>query len=350
MPGTGFDGRKATEQHVRWGEPSGQDRLPLIGSWAADMVLSAAPVDKGGYVATRGKSAVKQGAKPGPTPVNPATQLRDPVFTRLVSDLQKVPYVVAIALGGSRSIGTATAVSDFDVIVLVDRNTDLERDELRDGVLQLGCQWQTRTRKLLADVVIEGRTFELLFRPIETIAVEIANARKGQFKRQLNPLHTVGFLSTIMVSYATYALPVWDPEGKLKQLQDSAYPYPEVLRERMISTFRTEARLAVMHAGKTRSIHDVAHLMGLYARANAAWALVLFAANRRYPVIDKGGRQLVAAMPISPENYEFRTKAIFRAAAAGDLQGALDEANRLHAEICRLVAESEGGGAAATGE
>ena len=301
-------------------------------------------------MATRGKAAVPMQAKQAPTPVNPAAQLRDPVFTRLISDLQKVPHVVAIALGGSRSIGTATPMSDFDVIVFVDRNADLESEDIREAILKLGGRWQTERRKLLADIVIEGRTFELLFRPMETIAGEIANARKGQFKRQLNPLHTVGFLSTIMVSYATYALAVWDPQGRLKQLQDSAFPYPEVLRERMLSTFRTEAKLALIHAGKTRSIHDVAHLMGLYARANAAWALMLFAANRRYPVIDKGGRQLVAAMPISPENYEFRTKAIFRAAAAGDLQGALDDANRLHNEICRIVRESDGGGVAATGD
>ena len=41
-------------------------------------------------------------------------------------------------------------------------------------------------------------------------------------------------------------------------------------------------------------------------------------------------------MPVHPENFDFRTKAIFRAAAAGDLKGALTEANRLHNEIVRL--------------
>ena len=184
---------------------------------------------------------------------------------------------------------------------------------------------------------IEGRKVELFFRSIPRLASEIEAARKGQFRRSINALHVVGFLSTILISYATYTRPLWDPDGHLKKLVESAFPYPEALREKMISTFLTEAKLALIHAAKVRSVNDVGHLMGLYARANMAWLLVLFAVNRRYPVIDKGGRRLVAGFPQIPDNFDFRTKAIFRAAAAGDLPGGLAEANRLHAEVAALT-------------
>ena len=37
--------------------------------------------------------------------------------------------------------------------------------------------------------------------------------------------------------------------------------------------------------------NEPAYLLGLYSRVVSAWLLVLFALNRRYPVIDKGGGQ-----------------------------------------------------------
>ena len=269
-----------------------------------------------------------------------ATPAPDPVIEQLLGALRDVPGVVAIGLGGSRSIGTATPHSDYDVIVFSEKDGDIDQEAMARAISGLGGT--PNPERPLAELSVGGRKVEIFFRTIERIESEIALARKGQFRRTMNPLHTIGFLSTIVVSYATYVQPLWDPAGRLKALIESAFPYPEPLRERMLNTFRTEAKLALIHAGKVRSVNDVAHLMGLYARANAAWAVILFAANRRYPVIDKGGRQLVASFPEVPDNFDFRSKAIFRAAAAGDLRGAHQEANRLHAEVCRIAQKSGG--------
>lgn len=260
----------------------------------------------------------------------------DPVIKRVVAEMKVLPGVVAIGLGGSRSIGTATAHSDYDIILFSEKPDGIDADAIQAVLERFGGGWQGGEAKPFAEMTVEGKKVEVLFRSFQRIESEIAMAKKGEFRRVLNPLHVIGFLSTIVVSYATYIRPLWDPEGRLREVVKSAFPYPEALREKMIQTFRTEAKVALIHAGKTRSVHDIAHLMGLYSRAHVAWVILLFAINRRYPIIDKGGRQLVPKMPASPANFDFRTKAIFRAAAAGDLKGALSEANRLHNEIARL--------------
>ena len=91
------------------------------------------------------------------------------------------------------------------------------------------------------------------------------------------------------------------------------------------------------HAAKVRHARELAYLLGLYTHAIASWQLVLFALNRRYPVIDKGGRHMVNALPLMPKNFEFRAKAILRAASAGELQASNAEAKRLQAEMDKMV-------------
>jgi hypothetical protein len=271
----------------------------------------------------------------------PTAAKQDPILGHVLAEFRPIKGVAAIGLGGSRSIGTATAGSDYDVIIFTTREDPLDREAIGRSLRKFSGEWVGSETKALAEITVGGRKCELFFRELDAIAREIENARKGEVRRSFNPLHVVGFISTILISYATYVRPLWDPEGRLQKVIDSAFPYPEPLRERMIKIFLTEAKLALIHASKVRSVHDVAHLMGLYARASASWALVLFAANRRYPVIDKGGRQLVASFPECPPNYEFRSMAMFRAAAAGDLEGAIGEANRLHGEISAIAKRGE---------
>jgi hypothetical protein len=271
----------------------------------------------------------------------PAAAKQDPILGHVLGEFRPIKGVAAIGLGGSRSIGTATAASDYDLVIFTTREIPLDREAIGQSLRKFSGKWVGGETKALAEITVGGRKCELFFRELDAIAREIENARKGEVRRSFNPLHVVGFISTIAISYATYIRPLWDPEKRLQKVIDSAFPYPEPLRERMIKTFLTEARLALIHASKVRSVQDIAHLMGLYARANASWSLVLFAANRRYPVIDKGGRQLVASFPECPSNYEFRTMAVFRAAGAGDLEGAIGEANRLHGEISEIAKRSD---------
>jgi hypothetical protein len=294
-------------------------------------------------------------AQPAPSAAAPASATPEaaaaparqpnPVLVRIVAEMQKVPGIFAVGLGGSRSIGMATPGSDYDVIMFTEPEGNYDDDAVRRAVARLGGKWLTQRERGLAECEVEGQKVELLFRQIDKIAAEIGRAKQGQFRRSLNPLHTVGFLSTVLVSYVTYIRPLWDPEGRLRRLIKSAFPYPEPLRTKMISGFRTESKLAIMHAAKTRSDHDIAHLMGLYSRAHAAWTLTLFALNRRYPIIDKGGRHIVTRFPLCPANFTARSKAVFRAAAAGELKRALDEAQRIDTEIaimCKAQANAPG--------
>lgn len=258
----------------------------------------------------------------------------NPIPVDVVNALSKVPGVVAIALGGSRSLGVATPTSDFDIAVFEKQKDDIDAADLRAAIETIAEGEIKLTRDLaLAEFKVQGRNVELFFRRTTTIAKEIAEAKAGKFSRWLHALHPHGFLSTAQISYVVYGRPLWDPEGHLARLIEQATPYPEALREQMLKTFRTEAALTLIHAAKVKHPNEMPYLAALYARAVSCWTLALFATNRRYPIIDKGAQRLVMSFPIHPEQYHGRTIKLFRDIAAGNLQQARKDAAALHKEI-----------------
>jgi hypothetical protein len=60
-----------------------------------------------------------------------AAENDESLLHRLVSELSVVPGARAIALGGSRAVGTASERSDYDVAVYYDANFALDIEALR---------------------------------------------------------------------------------------------------------------------------------------------------------------------------------------------------------------------------
>lgn len=262
------------------------------------------------------------------------TATRDQVIDDVVSALSRVKGVRAVALGGSRSIGTANPASDYDMAVFQDKIDDIDVPALEAALEQLAGSKPKMTDKLaLAEFQLGGHKVELFFRRFDVIASEIEAARKGHFRRWPHALHAAGYLSTVLISYIAYARPVWDPQGQLARLVAATDPYPETLRNQMLSTFKVEAALSLMHAAKVRLADETPYIAGLYSRAVATWTLILFALNRRYPIIDKGATKIIMTLPQHPENYAARTIKLFRDLGAGNLQQVRDDAAQLHREI-----------------
>lgn len=258
----------------------------------------------------------------------------NPVIDDIVRALRHVPGIVAIALGGSRSIGTATADSDYDIAVFENNEGDIESESLRQAIQSIADGPIRLTEKLaLAEFTIHGQSVELFFRKLSMIAREIENARAGKFGKMQHVLHPHGYLSTIIISYITYARPLWDPHNRLGQLVNQARPYPDALRQKMLATNRMDAALLLKHAGKVRRRDELPYLCGLYSRIVSCWTISLFAVNRRYPVIDKGAQRLIMAFPLHPDKFHGRTIMILREAAAGNLKQAHEMASILHNEV-----------------
>lgn len=142
----------------------------------------------------------------------------------LAGNLIQIPGVVAVALGGSRAIGTATTNSDWDFGLYYRGGIDT------DAIRQLG--WSGRVfepgdwGRIInggAWLKVDGQRVDLIYRDLEEVERWTSEAERGQFEIQ----REVGYVAGI----ATYVLA---GELAVNEALEGHLPkplFPDALRE-----------------------------------------------------------------------------------------------------------------------
>src|SRR5215470_3324455 len=224
--------------------------------------------------------------------------MSDPILQRLVEKLAPVKGLTALVLGGSRARGTAQPSSDHDLGLYYEPATPLDVEAVRAAVMPLVDDPATTTLTGLgawgpwinggAWLSIDGRKVDLLYRDLEQVRAVIAQCRAGQVARSYQPGHPHGFCSAIWMGEAAMCLPLLDPSGAVADLKKRSSPYPAALGKTLVERFRWEAQFSIDNAQLAAARGEQTHVAGCAYRALACMAQVLFAANERYLVNEKG--------------------------------------------------------------
>jgi hypothetical protein len=267
------------------------------------------------------------------------------LLRRLVGALALVPGIEAIALGGSRARGMATANSDYDIglyyhsdrpidvaalgkvaATLDDRGTDAEITPLGGwGPWIDGGGW----------LVIAGVHVDLLYRDLDRVAVAIDDAHAGKIERFYQPGHPHAFLPTIYMGEAAYAQILHDPAGVLATLQGKTRPYPAALTRALRERFQWEAGFSLANARKSLDRCDVSYLMGCAFRAVACLCQTLFALNGVYLLNEKGAVAAVDGFAHKPSDFARRVASLYADIGCGAHAAGLDR-------LAALIDETRG--------
>jgi predicted nucleotidyltransferase len=268
------------------------------------------------------------------------------LLSRLVGALAPVPGIEAIALGGSRARGTATAASDYDIGLyyrgrrpidigalskvaasLDDRGTGAEVTPLGAwGPWIDGGGW----------LLIGGIHVDLLYRDLDRVASAIDDAHAGKVEPHYQPGHPHAFLSTIYVGEAAHARPLHDPTGALAALQARTRPYPPALAAALRERFEWEASFAIANARKSLDRGDVSYVAGCVFRAVASLCQALFAMNGQWLLNEKGAVTAVDGFALQPADFSRRVARIYADLGAGSHAAGLDRLEALVVETQRL--------------
>lgn len=185
------------------------------------------------------------------------------LLARLVSELSRVPGVRAIALGGSRARGSATAHSDDDVGIYYAPDRAFDIKALRAVAVALDDAGPAATVTAIgawgpwinggAWLTVESRPVDLLYRDLCRVRATIDQCRAGEVGRYYQPGHPHGFISVIYMGEIAYNRPLWDPQGDLQQLKTLTDPYPPALAKALVEYFLFEAQFSLENAHKTRA-------------------------------------------------------------------------------------------------
>jgi hypothetical protein len=111
------------------------------------------------------------------------------------------------------------------------------------------------------------------------------------------PGHPHGFCSAIWMGEVALCQPLHDPHGSIAALKAAALPYPRRLREALIHRFEWEIAFSIESAELAVPRGEQTHIAGFVYRALACVAQVLFAANERYLINEKGALEQAATLP-----------------------------------------------------
>ncbi len=268
------------------------------------------------------------------------------LLSHLVEALSAVSGVRALALGGSRARGTATAGSDYDIglyyeaarpidVAALDRVAATLDDRGAVGlVTSLGGwgPWIDGGGWLL----VGGVHVDLLYRDLGRVAAAIDDAHAGKVERYYQPGHPHAFLPTIYMGEAALARVLHDPDRALAAQQRRCHPYPPALAKALREKFEWEAAFALANAHKGLDRGDVSYLAGCAFRAVSCLCQTLFAINGAWLLNEKGAVAAVDGFARGPRDFAMRVAAIYADLGAGAPTTGLRRLGELVDEVAAL--------------
>jgi predicted nucleotidyltransferase len=268
------------------------------------------------------------------------------LLRRLVAALAPVAGVEAIALGGSRARGTATAHSDYDIGLYYRAGRPIDVAALGKIAAGLDDRGAAASVTPLGGwgpwidgggwLVVGGAHVDLLYRDLDRVRQAIDDAHAGTVERFYQPGHPHAFLPTIYMGEAACARLLHDPAGSLATLQRRTTPYPAALAKALRERFEWEAEFALANARKSLDRGDVSYLAGCAFRAVACLCQTLFALNGVYLLNEKGAVAAVDGFALKPGDFARRVAGIFADLGSGAHAASLDRLDALIVETRRL--------------
>lgn len=234
------------------------------------------------------------------------------LVARLVEELSQLPGVEAVALGGSRAAGTHHAGSDWDLGVYYRGDCFQPADVRALGypgtVVELG-EWGGGVFNGGAWLQIDDSKVDLLWRDLDVLDHEIAEARAGRWRLEPLMFHLTGIPTYILLAELAVNRVMY---GDLPQPD-----YPPALREVAGRDWAKRAELTLAYASTAHVAHGrIAACLGLVAIGAAEYAHAVAATAGRWVTNDKnllttGGMghvdRLVGRLPPEPTSEQMQT-------------------------------------------
>jgi hypothetical protein len=266
---------------------------------------------------------------------------------RLLDAIAAVPGLRAVVLGGSRARGTAIPNSDYDIglyyaashpldtTALLEAIRPVVDDPAHAAVTGIGAwgPWINGG----AWLSIDRHKVDLLYRDLDQVGAAIAQCRAGQIGMHYQPGHPHGFCSAHLMGEVALCKPLLDPGGAIAALKALTDPYPRELAAALTERFLGEALFSIQVAAIAVPRGEQTFVAGCAYRTLSCVAQVLFAANARYLIHEKGALAQSTSFPLCIADLMPKTKRVWRAIADLQLAHGVNRLEEIYQELARVV-------------
>lgn len=242
-------------------------------------------------------------------------------INRIRNNFKDIPGVIGVVLGGPRAVGLHRPSLDIDIRIYYDKELDFDIQDINKAVREMDNEKRENLIAPLGEWGFwenTGGCFELkdyhvnlVFRDIEKISQAIDDCLKGAVIPYYHRGHPHAFLNTMYIGEISECRILLDTDNRIAELNSKTFPYPQILKDNLISYFISEAIFSLYLAKENIEKKDLSYIAGNCFRAISCLNQVLFALNEKYCIDEKGATTRIAGFVEKPEDYKIRVDKIF---------------------------------------
>ncbi|NLZ35517.1 nucleotidyltransferase domain-containing protein [Clostridium isatidis] len=243
------------------------------------------------------------------------------ILNKITAEIENIPGIVGIVLGGSRARGNNHETSDIDIGIYYDEALGFSTDELSKAATKLDDEHRENLVTPIGGwgpwvnaggwLVIDGYHVDFILRDIDRVEKEINDCIEGKISTNYQTGHPHGYLNVMYMGEISICKILSDKYKKLTELKNKTNPYPKRLKDVMVNYFMFEACFSLMHAESNIYKDDISYVAGHIFRSVSCLNQLLFTANEEYCINEKKAVKMVDSFEIKPENYKKRIDKIY---------------------------------------
>lgn len=233
--------------------------------------------------------------------------------------LSAVPGMAAVALGGSHARGTHTPTSDLDIGLYYREKTPFAVE----AVGALARSFASHGEPTVTDFYAWGPfvnggawignslcKIDFLYRNLDQLEGEIANAKAGSWSHSFDQQPPFGFRSVTLLGEIACCRPLYDAGGALAALKAEVASYPPRLKARIMQDALWLAEFSFVFAGNFARDGDVPNTVACMTRIFHYLVQALYALNEAWFVNDKRDLDEIGQFARRPKDFGPRMSAI----------------------------------------
>nr|DAF07634.1 MAG TPA: KNTase-like protein [Bacteriophage sp.] len=268
------------------------------------------------------------------------------ILNKISRELEGIPGIVGVVLGGSRARGTHNEKSDIDIGIYYDESEGFDIKELNKIAKKLDDEHREDLITSLGEwgpwingggwLVVQGYHVDFIFRDIKRVSQVIDDCLEGKVTTHYHTGHPHAYLNAMYMGEISICKILVDPKGKISELQSKTIPYPQTLKDTIVQYFMFEASFSLMFVEDNIDKDDIYYVCGHCFRSISCLNQVIFALNEEYCINEKKAVKMIDGFNIKPKDYKNRIDEIITLLST-DVDTARKGLNMLR----KLVSETE---------
>lgn len=256
----------------------------------------------------------------------------------LIQSFSKIDSVKGIVYGGSRGLGIHHQDSDYDIVLYHDGEKRIPHAVIQQYIPEI---FKVDVNPALISGYAGDCKFEIFQKNLNKVKAEINRNIQGQFNWALAPLFPYGDLSYRQVSHLVNYEVLWDRDGELLNTINLVKPIPQLFKKSVTEHFFKQINNSVIHIDKVNRKEDQFHFMSLIGLVFFCYINILYVANNRYPIIEKGNFLVAESLPNVPVDLIQRMSSAYSAAASFEFADARMLLKGLVTELKSIIYENQ---------